>query len=92
MPTSSGFQGMDTAEVQRVADQLDSQARALDSVLTALSRTLEATHWAGPDRDKFVSDWNGTQAKAIRQATADLRAAATSAKQSVAAQQKVSRS
>ena len=72
MATSS-FMGMEVEQVKGMAGSLEQQAAHLTSIISSLSATLSSTAWRGPDRDKFVDEWQNHQVPLIRKAISDMQ-------------------
>jgi len=77
---------MDIENVRKVAGSLDSESSHITSVLSSLSSALAATPWKGPDRDKFVEEWNNVHVPAIRKAASDMHLVSTQVTASINAQ------
>ena len=58
--------------------------------MAQLTHQLESAQWVGPDRDHFVSEWNGTHVPALRNVVTGLQDAAQLAMGNVRAQQAAS--
>lgn len=86
------FTGMDIAEVQALSAQLTHASEEINQLANTLTSKLEAVSWSGPDRDRFVSDWQGQHKSALLQISQALQGAATSATQNAQAQEQASNS
>jgi len=81
---------MEIARVQKMVGSLETEAARIDAALGSLTTALGNTSWAGPDREKFVADWQATYAPAMRKARDDLRSTAARVRTSIQAQVKAS--
>ncbi len=50
--------GMDVDNVRLVARQVAQEADRLEGEITAIGNRISGASWTGPDRDRFVADWN----------------------------------
>ncbi len=72
--------GMDIEAVRQLAGQMDAQAEQIAQLEAGLTQAIESTEWVGPDRDRFVGDWQGNHAAQLRAVAQSLRDAATAAR------------
>ena len=61
-----GFLGMNTEQVRQVAKQVDQEAHKLQTDITAIGTKICAADWKGPDREKFVADWNHQKGQVVK--------------------------
>jgi uncharacterized protein YukE len=73
------FIGMDVDAVRNLANQLNSKADEIDTIMNTLSSQLDGTQWVGTDADGFRSDWQGTHRAQLSAVAGALRDAATQA-------------
>ena len=52
-----GLTGMDIAQVRALARQLDVEADDICREVTTMTARLRDVDWVGPDRDRFVGEW-----------------------------------
>ena len=83
MQMGNDFFGMDVEGIQKVSGSIDVEASHIQSILTSLTRTLSSTPWTGPDRDRFVQEWQDTHVPAIKKAVADLHEVSSNVKTSI---------
>ena len=86
------FTGMDIAEVRALSAQLTNASEEINQLANTLTSKLEGTPWVGPDRERFVSDWQGQHKAALLQISQALQGAATAATQNAQAQEQASNS
>jgi hypothetical protein len=58
--------GMDPERVNALANQMTASAAAINTTISQLTHLLGGALWQGPDRDQFMSDWNGTHVSQLR--------------------------
>lgn len=66
------FTGMDIEAVRSLAQQMNSSAEEIRNLASRLSSALEGTQWVGPDREKFVGDWQGQYMTSLNQVAQGL--------------------
>lgn len=49
--------GMNSQEVRELARQLDASAEETRRLARQLTTQLEAAQWKGPDRERFLGEW-----------------------------------
>lgn len=87
----AGMWGMDTTEVRSMATQFNTQADAVDAVVTVLDPLVNNTEiWKGPDAEAFRGNWESTHKMALNNCATALREAATSANTNADKQEAVS--
>jgi hypothetical protein len=82
--------GMDIGAVRQLATQLSTKADEIDSIMNQLTNALNTVQWVGPDRERFISDWQGHHVASLRQVSQGLRDASTRATQNANDQETVS--
>jgi uncharacterized protein YukE len=75
------MQGMDIGEVRQLAQALVAAASELNSMVSTLTKQVQSAHWVGPDRERFVGDWNSHHASALKNVAHALDEAGNRAKQ-----------
>jgi hypothetical protein len=73
-----GVVGADADALDRLADQLESEATALEGMHRALGRQLYSAPWRGGSADRFRQNWGGNHAGQVSRAAEFLRANARS--------------
>lgn len=84
------FTGMDIEAVRSLAQQMNSSAEEIRSLASRLSSALEGTQWVGPDREKFVGDWQGQYMTSLNQVAQGLVDAAQRATSNASEQETAS--
>lgn len=87
----SNFTGMDINNVRQLAVQLDQRAEEIRTLMTHLTSSLQDAQWVGPDRDRFVSDWQSTHCQQLNHVIQGLTDAATRARTNATEQETASR-
>ncbi len=54
-----GLTGMDIAQVRALARSLAAEADDIWAEVMRLTARLRDVNWVGPDRDRFVGEWEG---------------------------------
>lgn len=67
------FTGMDVEAVRGLAKQMQSSADQIRDLARRLTSALESTQWVGPDRERFVSEWQGQYLTSLNQVADGLR-------------------
>jgi len=77
--------GMDITQVRQLATDMNRAADQIQQLNQQITSKLQGTPWAGPDRQRFESDWTGQhtqQLNTVIQALQDAaRIATTNAQQ-----------
>jgi uncharacterized protein YukE len=89
---NGGTLGMNPEQVRQLGNQLTAAAGEIRNLVSVLSGQLENTHWVGPDRDTFQSDWQGTTSMQLNQLAQALTDMSQRAMQNVADQEQTSNS
>ncbi|MDT9592894.1 hypothetical protein RDV89_07430 [Nocardioides zeae] len=84
------FHGMDTEQVAALGSQMTSLAARLREIEARYTQRLDAAPWVGADRERFVGQWNGGYAVALRTAAEALEAAGDVAAANVREQERIS--
>lgn len=69
----STFYGIDTQATRGNAKQMQSNADDLGSMVSDIGSLLESVLWLGPGAQRFKSDWDGSMAPQMQQASDSLR-------------------
>ncbi|MCS6711086.1 WXG100 family type VII secretion target [Brachybacterium sp. EF45031] len=83
-------QGMNVAEVRRMADELNSAAEEVRRISHELTSGLDAVDWTGPDADQFRSQWSGEMVPALEQIAAAVEELEQSARSNAKQQEDTS--
>lgn len=84
------YQGADVPALRALAQEMLRSKADMERTLTSCSHELEQLVWAGPDRDRFVSDW-ARHADHVRGVCRELEHAAHQAFRHAEAQEQASR-
>lgn len=84
------IQGMDIEAVRQLAVQMDNDAAQIEQLMGTLTSSLEGAEWIGPDREKFVGDWNSNHKMQLTAVANSLRDAANAARSNADQQQQAS--
>lgn len=84
--------GMDIQEVRSLAAQMNNAAGDIGSLAQRLTSQLQGTSWIGPDREQFVSEWQGTHVAQLHQVVQALENASRLANQNAMQQEQASNS
>ena len=58
--------GMDFEHGRRVGQQVQQEAQKLESEFTAIGNKIAGVPWKGPDREKFVAEWQSHKAQVTK--------------------------
>lgn len=84
--------GMDIQAVRTLVGQMNSSAEQITQLMGALSNALGGTAWTGPDREQFMSDWQGQYVPQLTGVVEALKGAAQRANGNADAQESASNS
>ena len=76
--------GGDAAALYQFANELRRRRARIDEASKRLGRLVEEAEWIGPDRDRFIADWNGSHLPSLMGVAQELGEAAS--KVNIAAQ------
>lgn len=82
--------GMDIAAVRQLVAQMNQRADEIRTLAASLSSALNGTAWSGPDREQFVSDWQGQHVQQLNIVAQALNDAASRASANADAQEQAS--
>jgi uncharacterized protein YukE len=90
--SGTNFYGMDTAQVSSLANQLNQQASAIESVASTINGLVSqmSEAWRGPDATQFSSEWTGTLKGALTNVQNAITGFANLATQNVQQQEQAS--
>ena len=81
------FEGMDIGAVRSLAQQMRAKADEIQQIAGQLTSALTGVQWVGPDRERFVNDWQGQHVTALNRVCEELRNAAQLADQNATQQE-----
>ena len=58
--------GMDPQEVSNLANQFNSAAQQINTLIQNITSALNSTTWMGPDQQQFSGDWSGQHVPALK--------------------------
>lgn len=73
------FTGMNIEEVRSLATQLNAKAEEIRGIMSTLTNALQGTNWVGPDRERYVSEWQSHHVTALNSVINGLQTAAQAA-------------
>lgn len=76
---SHDFSGMDVAQIRNLAARMRAEAADIEATVQRLTARLGSVAWRGPDRERFMSEWEGRHAAALRRVVDGLTQAAEQA-------------
>lgn len=62
----------------------------LTTLVAGLTQKVQSAHWVGPDRERFVADWNSHHASALKSVAQALQDTSTRANQDAQQQDEAS--
>lgn len=83
--------GMDVPAVRQLAAQMDQSPTQIEQLMTTLTSTLDGTARIGPDRERFMSEWQSTHCSQLTAVANSLKETATVARVNAQEQEDVSR-
>lgn len=84
------LKGMDTDAVRQLAVHMNHAKDQILQLQQQLTHQLQSVQWVGPDREQFVSDWQGQHIPALQNVIQAIEAAAQRATQNATEQDQVS--
>lgn len=60
------FSGMDVVQVRHLASKLHNNAEEIREIMYRLNESLKSVEWAGPDRERFIAEWNSLHMAALK--------------------------
>jgi uncharacterized protein YukE len=84
------LKGMDTDAVRQLAAHMNNAKDQILHLQQQLTHQLQAVNWIGPDREQFVSDWQGQHIPALQNVIQAIEQAAQRATQNASEQDQVS--
>ncbi len=55
--------GMNVEDVKRIAKEVEREATELQTKANSIGTKITGAQWKGPDREKFVGEWNSQKAQ-----------------------------
>jgi hypothetical protein len=85
-----GVVGADVPALRNFVLGLNKRSKEITETTARLTALVESIPWVGPDRERFLQDWNGTHRPGLLGLIADLGDAARSATVAADAQEAAS--
>jgi uncharacterized protein YukE len=82
--------GMDIAQVRQLASEMTRAADEIRRLSQQITSKLHSTPWAGPDQQRFESDWTGQHTQQLNTVVQALQDAARTATQNAQEQESTS--
>lgn len=73
------FSGMDIGQIRALAVRMRSEASTIDAAIQRLTGRLTGVEWRGPDRERFIDEWQSRHVAALRRVVDGLESAAAQA-------------
>jgi uncharacterized protein YukE len=73
------FLGLDPEAVNTLAVNLHQSADTIQQIMTSLTQQLNGAQWTGPDRDRFVNEWQSQHVAQLHSVINGLQQASTAA-------------
>jgi len=86
----ASFTGMDIAQVRNLSTQLNSKADEIRNIMNQLTNALQSAQWVGPDRERFVGEWQSQHCSALNNVIQGLEAASQTANKNAQEQEAAS--
>jgi uncharacterized protein YukE len=58
--------GMDIEQVKTVAREVEREAADLQTKINSIGTKIQGAQWKGPDRERFMGDWNSQKAQVMK--------------------------
>lgn len=85
-----GVVGADVPALRNFVLGLNKRSKEITETTARLTALVESIPWVGPDRERFIAEWNGTHRPGLLGLIADLGDAARSATVAADAQEAAS--
>lgn len=85
-----GVVGADVPAMRNFVLGLNKRSKEITETTARLTSVVESIPWVGPDRERFVAEWNGTHRPGLIGLIGDLADAARSATRAADAQEAAS--
>lgn len=85
-----GVVGADLGQMRALARTLQQAAERLEAASTAVTGSLSAVPWRGPDAERYRSEWHGQSRATMRSVAGALRDAATAVERNAGEQEHAS--
>lgn len=86
----SNYTGMDISAVRSLSAQMQSSAGQIRDLMRQLTSQLDSTAWTGPDRERFVGEWQSTHVQQLTAVANSLDNASTLAARNATEQESAS--
>ena len=86
----AGFVGMDIDAVRALATQMNNNADQIQNLMNTMTTQLQNTNWVGPDREKFLGDWQSTHVSQLNNVITGLQQASQDAQRNAGEQETAS--
>jgi len=86
----AAFTGMDIAQVRQLSQQLNTKAEEIRNIMNTLTNALQGAQWVGPDRERFVGEWQSQHCSALNTVIQGLEAASQTANKNAQEQEAAS--
>ena len=86
----ASFTGMDIGAVRQLSTQMNAKAGEIRTITQQLTSALESAPWVGPDRERFVGEWQSQHVAALNNVIQGLEAAAQTAQRNAQEQESAS--
>jgi len=84
------FTGMDIAQVRQLSQQMNTKADEIRNIMQQLTSALNSAQWVGPDRERFVGEWQSQHCAALNNVIQGLQAASQTANKNAQEQEAAS--
>ena len=88
----ASFTGMDIAQVRQLSTTLKTKADEIRTIQNQLTSQLQSAQWVGPDRERFLGDWQSQHCSALNSVIQGLEGASTTASRNAQEQEAASNS
>jgi uncharacterized protein YukE len=82
--------GVEIEALRSFARQMDQRAREMQTTMQGITHEVTQLNWIGPDRERFVDEWNGHHVPSLHEIVGDLGDAVTRALKHAADQEAAS--
>jgi uncharacterized protein YukE len=82
--------GVEIEALRSFARQMDKRAAEMQATMQRITQDVAQLNWVGPDRDRFVNEWNDHHVPSLQEIVGDLGDAVTRALKHAADQEAAS--
>lgn len=86
----ASFTGMDIDQVRQLSATLKSKAEEIRNIQNQLTNQLQSAQWVGPDRERFLGEWQSQHCSALNGVIQGLESASQTASQNASQQESAS--